>query len=176
MPQVLVSAEIMDRWYTDRVNHQYVTQTGLTFEPDMVAPVERWLTQPVTKLLLLGPPENIVELGRLLAGEFRHRVIVMQTEDNLIQIMHPTVSKAQALRTVAGELGVTRDQVMAIGDNANDVEMLRWAGLGVAMANAAPPALEAADYITDHHDANGVAKAIHMLIMGGRAVGIDGDI
>ena len=62
---------------------------------------------------------------------------------------------------------------MAIGDNANDVDMLRWAGLGVAMANAAPAALAAADTITEHQDADGVAKAIHTMIMKGRPLEAD---
>jgi len=172
-PDVLVSAEVLDRWYTDRVDHHYVTQTGRVFRPDMVAPIDEWLTEPITKLLLLGPPEEMGELGRSLASQFKHKVVVMQTERELLQIMHPTVSKGQALKTVAGELGVSRQQVMAIGDNANDVDMLRWAGLGVAMANAAPAALEAADAITEHQDADGVAKAIHMMIMKGRPLDAD---
>ena len=54
-----------------------------------------------------------------------------------MQITHSTVSKAEALKTVAAELGVSREQVMAIGDNANDVDMLRWAGIGVAILFAA---------------------------------------
>ena len=118
-PDVLVSAEVLDRWYTDGVDYQYVTQTGRVFRPDVVAPIDEWLTEPITKLLLLGPPEEMSELGRSLANQFKHKVVVMQTEGELLQIMHPTVSKGQALKTVAGELGVARRQVMAIGDNAN---------------------------------------------------------
>ena len=170
-PEVLVSAEILDRWYTDHFDETYVTQTGRVFRPDLVGPIDEWLNEPITKLLLLGPPEKIEPLGEVLAKAFRNRVIVMQTEGELLQIMHPTVSKAQALRTVAGELGVSQQQVMAIGDNANDVDMLRWAGLGVAMANAAPAALEAADAVTDDNDKDGVAKVIHMMIMKGRPIG-----
>ncbi|KKN57361.1 hypothetical protein LCGC14_0563040 [marine sediment metagenome] len=165
---VLVSAEVLDRWYTDRYDASYVTQTGRLFRPDMVAPMSEWLNQPVTKLLLLGPAGRMTDLGRRIATEFRFDVTVTQTEGELLQITHSTVSKAQALRTVAGELSVAREQVMAIGDNANDLEMLRWAGVGVAMANAPQEVLAAADYVTDHNDAEGVAKAIEVLIMGGR--------
>jgi len=171
---VLVSAEVLDHWYTDHLDQTYVTETGRLFKPDVVAPIETWLTEPVTKLLLLGSPEEIGPLGRLIAREFRFQVVVMQTEGQLLQIMHPTVSKAQALRTVAGELGVHREQVMAIGDNANDVEMLRWAGIGVAVANAAPEAIEAANWVTDHHDRDGVAKAIRRLITGQRPGATEG--
>ena len=166
-PEVLVSAEVMDRWYTDRVDNTYITQTGRLFQPDLVAPMDQWLNSPVTKLLLLGDGERMNALGRRIATEFRHQTTVIQTEPECLQITHSTVSKARALRTVAGEMGVTREQVMAIGDNANDVEMLRWAGLGVAMANAPAEVLQVADYITDHNDADGVGKAINMLVMGG---------
>ena len=167
-PDVLVSAEVLDRWYTDRLDESYVTQTGLLFKPNVVAPMEEWLDQPVTKLLLLGDGDRISELGRRIATKFRYDVQVSQTDRELLQIAHPTASKAEALKTVAGEFGVTREQVMAIGDNANDVDMLRWAGIGVAMANAPEEVLAVADYVTDHNDADGVAKAINMLIMGGR--------
>ena len=80
-------------------------------------------------------------------------------------------SKALALRAVATELAVPRESIMAIGDNANDVGMLRWAQVGVAMANADPRALEAADYVTDHHDADGAANAIRRIILEGSAPG-----
>ncbi|HOF19133.1 MAG TPA: Cof-type HAD-IIB family hydrolase, partial [Phycisphaerae bacterium] len=166
-PGVLVSAEVLDRWYTDRVDDRYATATARHFRPDVLAPIEQWLTTPVTKLLLLGEPDRLLELARDIHAAYPHQVQIVRTEGELLQIMHATVSKAQALRAVAGEMGVTREQVMAIGDNANDVEMLRWAGIGVAMANAAPEALAAADVVTDHHDSDGAARAIHRLILDG---------
>ena len=165
-PEVLVSAEILDRWYTDRLDLAYLTETGKAFRPDVVAPVDRWLTRAVTKLLLLGEPDRLTELGRTIRREFRHQVSIVQTEEVLLQIMHPTVSKGQALRTVAAELGITREQVMAIGDNANDVGMLEWAAIGVAMSNSSPAALAAANFVAEHHDADGAAKAIRDLILG----------
>ncbi|MHC4563241.1 MAG: Cof-type HAD-IIB family hydrolase [Planctomycetota bacterium] len=164
-PDVLVSAEILDRWYTDRVDNAYVTQTGRLFRPDLVAPMDEWLAGPVTKLLLLGASDELRRIGRLVATEYRYQITVVQTESELLQITHPTVSKAQALKTVAGEMSVTREQVMAIGDNANDIEMLRWAGIGVAMANAPVDVQDAANYVTDFNDADGVAKAIRELII-----------
>jgi Cof subfamily protein (haloacid dehalogenase superfamily) len=167
-PEVRVSAEVLDRWYTDQADQPYVTQTGLTFDPDVVGPIDEWLTQSVTKLLLLGPVEMMDALGQVLINRFTHQVMVMQTDGELLQIMHPTVSKMKALRTVAGELRIARERVMAIGDNANDAEMLRWAGMGVAMGNAVDDVLASANYVTEPHDADGVAHAIHRLIFHGR--------
>ena len=198
-PRVLISAEILDRWYTDRTDQDYATETARQHAPDLVAPIDLWLTEAVTKLLLLGDPRRLsqiaeavlasqeggeVRMGQNLLGgleparrlgpalerqadqeRFAHEVAMIQTEDFLLQIMHPTVSKALALRTVAAELAVPRERVMAIGDNANDVGMLQWAGVGVAVANAAAPALAVANLVTADHDDDGVAKAVHQVIL-----------
>jgi len=166
-PGVLVSAEVLDRWYTDHIDQAYVNAVGGRAEPSQVAPVDEWLDTPVTKLLLLGPAGRLAEIRLALGKEFRHQVMLSRDEPELIQITHATVSKVQALRAVAAEMGVTRRQVMAIGDNVNDVGMLHWAGIGVAMANGAPEAIAAADMITDHHDANGAANAIRKVILEG---------
>lgn len=163
---VLVSAEILDRWYTDRLDSTYLTETAKLYRPDVVAPLEQWLVQPVTKLLLLGDPARLGFVADAVRREFLHQVSIVQTDEYLLQIMHATAGKAQALKVVAAELGVNREQVMAIGDNANDVGMLAWAGLGVAMANAVPEAHRAADYITEHNDADGVAEAIQRFLLG----------
>ena len=133
----------------------------------VVAPLEEWLNQPVTKLLLLGPPHRLADIAAAIRREFLHQVTIVQTEGYLLQVTHATASKSQALRVVAGELGVTREQVMAIGDNANDVGMLQWAGIGVAMGNASKEVLAVADHVTDHHDADGAANAIQKLILSG---------
>lgn len=167
VPEVLVSGEILDRWYTDRLEAEYFTETARLHRPDVIAPLEEWLNQPVTKLLLLGPPHRLADIAAAIRNEFLHQVTIIQTEGYLLQITHATATKSQALRVVAGELGVSREQVMAIGDNANDVGMLQWAGIGVAMANASIEALKVADYVTDHHDADGAAKAIEKLILRG---------
>jgi hypothetical protein len=166
-PGVHVSAEVLDRWYTDHLDKAYMTATARTFDPDEIAPIDDWLTGPITKLLLLGDPPPLSKLAHLLAREFQHQIIIMQTEPYMLQIAHATVSKVQALRVVASELGARQEEIMAIGDNANDVDMLRWAGVGVAMANAAPEVLRAADAVTDHHDADGAAHAVRRMIQSG---------
>ena len=165
-PKVLISAEILDRWYTDRLDPAYSTETGKLYQPDVVAPIDEWLTGEVTKLLLLDRPKRLAPLAEAIRAAYPRGVRTVQTEDYLLQIMHASVSKAHALRVVAADMAIQREEVMAIGDNANDVGMLRWAGVGVAMANAAPQALAAADHVTDHHDADGAAKAIARLLAG----------
>ena len=105
------------------------------------------------------PPLGVVQ--QPLSAE----LIVVQTDRNLLQVSHRLVSKAQALRTVAFELGVPQQEVMAIGDHLNDVAMMRWAGLGVAVGNAHPETLAVADHVTGHNDAEGVADAVRRFVL-----------
>ncbi len=162
---VLVSCEIMDRWYTDRVDDRYQTETGRISQPHVVAPVGTWLNESVTKLLLLGEPHRLAEVAAEIARRHHEDATTVQTEDDLLQIMHVTASKAQALRMLARELGIAREATLAIGDNANDVGMLKWAGVGVAVGNASPLVQAAADHVTDHHDADGAAKAVQRFVL-----------
>ncbi len=79
---------------------------------------------------------------------------------NNLEICSAKVNKANGLSALAKHLGISPDEVMALGDGANDACMLSWAGLGVAMENAVPLAKEAADVLTASNDEDGAAKAI----------------
>jgi hypothetical protein len=165
-PKVLVSAEVLDKWYTDRVEDTWRSETAGHAQPDMVAPMGKWLNQPITRLLLLGKQKWVTDIYHAVGTTMPAQTAMARSEDCMLQIMHPSVGKGAALRAVAIEMGLVAAQVMAIGDNANDAGMLQWAGIGVAMGNASPHARRAADYVTDHHDADGAAKAIAKLIVG----------
>ncbi len=77
-----------------------------------------------------------------------------------IEINRAGCSKGKALEHLCGLLGIRREEVLAVGDSGNDVEMLRFAGVGVAMRNATPEARAAADCSTASNDEDGVALAI----------------
>jgi Cof subfamily protein (haloacid dehalogenase superfamily) len=84
----------------------------------------------------------------------------------LLDVLHPEASKGAGLAAVAGEQGLTREEVLAVGDNFNDLEMLEWAGTGVLMGNA-DPALHAAGrfHPTAANDDAGVAEAIERFVL-----------
>ena len=82
-----------------------------------------------------------------------------------VEINRKGVHKGGALEQLVGQLGFGMDAVMAIGDSDNDLTMLRMAGLGVAMANAEPNILEAADVVTGTNAEDGVAQAIYRYIL-----------
>ena len=89
-----------------------------------------------------------------------------------IEINPRGVNKGAALAALAERLGIPMAQVMAIGDNDNDVSMLQAAGVGVAMGNATPAALAAADYVTLPCLEDGVAAAIRVLALKERLPGV----
>ena len=80
-----------------------------------------------------------------------------------IEVLHPSVSKGLALDVLCRRFGIEREHVLAFGDNVNDVEMLEFAGLGVAMANGSPEALAVADRITASNDEDGIAVVLEEL-------------
>jgi len=77
-----------------------------------------------------------------------------------------TSGKAHAVRRIAAHLGVAPSEICAIGDEVNDLEMLREAGLGIAMGDAQPAVLEAADVVTARHDEDGVGVAVERWVLG----------
>ena len=80
-----------------------------------------------------------------------------------IEVLHPSVSKGLALDVLCRRFGIEREHVLAFGDNVNDVEMLEFAGLGVAMANGSPEALAVADRITASNDEDGIVVVLEEL-------------
>ena len=158
--EVLVSCEVLDRWYTDRDDHSYTTETGRLFKPDFVCPVDQICAQPITKLMLLGDPQIILRLEALLLEEFGGKVTILHTDNELLQIMDNRVSKAVALQKIARHYGVRQAEVMAIGDAPNDVGMLQYAGVAVAMENAHNVVKEVAHWIAPSNDDHGVHAAL----------------
>lgn len=163
-PAVLVTCEILDRWHTDRLDNHYTTETGRLFKPDVVAPVETYCNQPVTKLLLLGPETLVYDLELQLQRHYASLAAIVRTDANLIQIMHHEVNKAAAVRRLAEHYGIPMERVLAIGDAINDLEMIVAAGVGVAMDNAPAKLKQQADWIAPSNNHQGVAAAIHRFV------------
>jgi hypothetical protein len=158
-PDVLVSCEVQDRWLTDRPDHKHTTETGRLFRPDKIAAIAELCSEPVTKLLLLGHPEMMSHLVPIIVDTYPN-VSVVQSDPDLIQIMDGAVSKASALGHVASHYRVPMEQVMAIGDAANDIPMLEAAGVAVAMDNAKPDVKRIADWVAPSNNDHGVHAAL----------------
>lgn len=96
---------------------------------------------------------------------FGDKLHVVSSGTDNIEIMIGTTSKGNAVAHLADILNVNAEEVMCIGDSENDISMLKFAGIGVAMGNGLQMVKDIADYITDTNDNDGVAKAIEMFVL-----------
>ena len=90
--------------------------------------------------------------------------VVSSRYDNF-EVMNKGVSKGNAVKILAEYYGINREQVICIGDSENDLSMIKFAGLGVAMENGSQAVKEAAQYITDSNNCDGVAKVIKKFVL-----------
>lgn len=104
-------------------------------------------------------PARLPSLRAELEEQFAGRLNCHCPNEHAIHISSPEASKLAAIQLLAGEWGIGPHEVMAVGDGSNDLEMLRWAGLGVALGNASQDLLAAADWVgpDNNHDGVGVA-------------------
>jgi Cof subfamily protein (haloacid dehalogenase superfamily) len=117
----------------------------------------------VTKLIVQHPTQPLEALLSVARAHAGNSASVTHSGGNFAEIAAPNVSKAHALEACCQEHGITSEQVIAFGDMPNDLPMLRWAGLGIAVANAHPEVLAAADEVTRSNDADGVALVLERL-------------
>jgi len=118
------------------------------------------------KLLVRHRSLDEAALLRVLEPAVPDDVHATSSGFGIVEITGAGVHKAHALGVLCRRLGIDASEVVAFGDNRNDVEMLRWAGRGVAMGNAVPAAVEAADEQTADHGADGVAIVIEEVTAG----------
>lgn len=120
---------------------------------------------PYFKAMFVGPSDDIDQFEALHDKTLRSLFQTVRSQDYLYEVLPKHVNKASALSKLASQLGISSSEVMAIGDGTNDLEMLTYAGLGVAMGNAPQLVREAADAHTTSNDQAGVAAAIHTYIL-----------
>lgn len=127
-----------------------------------VVGVDELVSVPAAKLLVRCMTLSSAEMFELIAPVIDPAVahVTYSMDEGLIEISSPGVNKATGVSVLAAQYGVDASEVVAFGDMPNDLEMLAWAGMGVAMANASPVLLDAADHVTVSNDEDGVAVVL----------------
>ncbi len=119
-----------------------------------------WLDFPVEKILTAADPAYLKDNWEAMEAPFRDSLSCMFTSDFYFEYTAKGVDKAAAIEAAFGKLGIRREEMMAFGDAQNDNSMLRYAGLGIAMGNAAQETKAAADEITLDNDHDGIAESL----------------
>ncbi|MDV4152103.1 sugar-phosphatase [Clostridium sp. AL.422] len=117
------------------------------------------------KVMMIDEPEILGPAMEKLPKEVYEKYTVVRSTPFFLEFLNKEVNKGVGVEMLAKHLGVKREEVMTFGDAGNDLHMIEYAGLGVAMANAFDEVKEAANYITDTNENDGVAKAIEKFIL-----------
>ena len=136
--------------------------------PDVrIAPIRTFLDEPVTKLIVrLAHPAPAGTAARVQQIVGERALVTHSTNESFLELSHPLAHKARTVEMLLEEKGHGPADVAAFGDLPNDLELIRWAGLGVAMANAHPALLAAADRVTTTNDDDGVAVVVEEILTG----------
>jgi Cof subfamily protein (haloacid dehalogenase superfamily) len=119
-----------------------------------------WLDKPPTKLVVIDDPEVLDALKQRMLGRFGDRLYISKSLPYFLEFASPDVTKAAGLEFLAERLGFARDRTVAFGDGENDIELIDWAGYGVAVENAHDLVKEVADFVCPSVDEEGVAQVL----------------
>jgi Cof subfamily protein (haloacid dehalogenase superfamily) len=187
-PQVMIGIENFDQCYTEKSARSHMARrpdiaassagsgheaadaaaTGIAelgANDHALGPFAAVLNDPVTKIMFVGEPHVLGGVQSALKERLADEVSFAFSHMRLLQVVHRKADKATALAQVAEQFGMGSEQVMAIGDAPNDIGMIRWAGLGIALANAWPEVQHAAHFIVRGNDDGGVAEAIGRFVL-----------
>ncbi len=119
----------------------------------------------VNKCLMTGEPTILAELERKLKQRFNGLINIFRSEPYFLELMPQNVDKAHSLSKLLVSLGLSAEQMICCGDGFNDISMIEYAGLGVAMENAQDLVKQASDYITSSNDNNGILQVIQQFFL-----------
>ena len=114
----------------------------------------------INKIFVSGEPEHMKEVERKMQERFGSQLNVFRSDPYYVELLPKYIDKGVAVDKLAKHLDIAKDKVMCVGDSNNDLPMLRYAGLGVAMGNAAKEIQEQADYVTGTNDEDGIVTLI----------------
>lgn len=154
-----------DTLYTETENDEVRAYTQLSGVPYEVANLTEIARLGSPKVLFSGDPDFLDKFTHEVKAAVGDRANVFKSKPYFLEVTHPEATKGQALDFLVRRIGTTSDQVIAMGDSYNDLDMIEYAGLGVVMGNAPEPIREIADYVTGHHQKDGVAEALERFIL-----------
>ena len=145
-------------WFCNDVNNNWIKQeseiTGLSAKS-----IQGNLTD-AHKILVMGSAEEIQRVEPVLKQALPH-LSIHRSKDEYLEIMNPAATKAKAIQFMEQHLGISAEQVIAFGDNFNDLDMLQYAGLSVAMGNAPDAIKQAAKEVTTTNNEDGIALVLN---------------
>jgi Cof subfamily protein (haloacid dehalogenase superfamily) len=123
-----------------------------------------WLSEAPTKLVCVGDPNGLDGVEVRMKEQFGERMYISKSLPYFLEFAAPGVTKGAGLDFLAAHMGFTRERTIAFGDGENDVELIEWAGYGIAVENAHPRVKAVADWICPSAEEQGVAQVLEALV------------
>lgn len=136
--------------------------TGIPLRYRAVEQMDQRLRFP--KLMMVDEPKKLDEAIASLPPALYQDYTLVKSSNHYLEILDKTANKGAAISKLAGMLNIASEETMAVGDHENDLSMLNWAGVGVAMGNAIDMVKQQANYHTTSNRDNGVAEAIQRFV------------
>lgn len=162
-----------DEWYVAEMDYWAKREENNTKVTPEIKPyvevLEKWRQEGkgAHKIMCMGDEQEIDALYKALEVEFSEEIMLYRSKETYIEISHKSISKRTAIEVLLQQIypNLSMENVVAFGDNYNDIEMLKAVGLGVAVSNANDEVLKIADQITDTNKNDGVAKVLEILFL-----------
>lgn len=137
--------------------------TGIPLRYRSLEQLDRSLTFP--KVMMIDQPERLDAAIAKIPAEARQRYTIMKSSPYYLEILDKTVNKGTGVQKLAEKLGIARENIMTLGDQENDIAMLEYAGLGVAMGNALDSVKAVSQFVTKPNTEDGVAFAVEKFVL-----------
>ena len=134
---------------------------------EIIAVEEVPLDTAILKVMFIDDPEIIDEIIDKIPETVSSKYTVVRSEPFFLEFLHKSVNKGAGVANLAKSLNIKQEEIICIGDAGNDMHMVKYAGLGVAMGNAFPEVKRVANFITKTNEQNGVAHVINKFILNG---------
>lgn len=128
-----------------------------------VVDMKSTLQKDLEKLLLACDPKDLEKINQFYLAHPSELYRGFKSQNNLFEFMHPSISKLKGIEKLAHHIGFKVEEVVAFGDNLNDLEMIQGCGLGIAMINGDEAVKNHAKIIAPHHDEDGFSYIINQM-------------
>lgn len=120
------------------------------------------LNEMPVKCLMLGDGDYMEKIEPDIRKHLENNANIFRSEPFFVEVMPKGIDKAAAIEHLIEKIGIRREETMAFGDGYNDISMLSYAGMGIAMRNGCEQTRAIADYVCDSNDDDGIAKAVKL--------------
>jgi hypothetical protein len=144
---------------------QRVTKVPIIIQPFQET-MDHWKKEQSgpNKILIISSPAAIQKIQKKLKGIYENELNICSSKPIYLEVMNAAASKANAVKFLLNKYHIKREEIIVIGDNFNDQEMIQFGGMGIAMGNAPDEVKAVADFVTDTNNNDGVHKAITKFI------------